>query len=431
MYATSPQTALLKYLLGSFVLTFPQAAFQTMKTLAPGKWLSDEPINKLLTIIATLGSANSSANFGVVSSFHVSNTPANKPRQRYIEQMIAKNTTLLVPIHGQDHWMSAIVYPAEHRVDIYEPMNRSSFEKYASKCVDTFLSAYFKDANQYNWARSVMAGPFQSNKHDCGVIAVVTAIYILASRQMPKGIDGWTWRLIFHCLLRVSSDNVSIDDAAAELQRALLVSFPPPALPDNYFDPPTLVHDPDKGGISSDLSVWESDAKAKIEKLDRALEVARSSRPLEEPLQALGPLKSRALKTLSEVLPEQMSKGINQEAQQEALTALEKQKIGSRNDRELWQKLHFGGRYESLTSQGMAKVDEALKANKNHAAAIQGLGGIQAVFDAAGCFMAQHQEGTFTLEEERRNLQDRIAGLRKLAGGAPRHVKRERGWESN
>lgn len=409
----------------------------TMGSLSPGRWLSDEPINQLLTAITALGSMENKTTFGAVSSFHANPSPNEKTVQKYINQMVSADLNLLLPINGMEHWQLAVVYPLERRVDIYESLNNPVYEPFALQAINSFLARYFPGSDLAAWDRVAMAGPSQHNSFDCGIMTVVTAFYLVLGRHTPKGLDGGLWRSALHCLLQVFDAKSGAQEASSRLERYLLARFPPLCKPEDLAE--LLVFDAmlEDREYHSDLAIWEQDATLKIDKINELLRstgsIATSVKLAEEPFQIMSTFKTRLLADLAAALPQYVAGNTEQDELEKATKALAEARLAFRQDLELWKQLHTRGRYDRLTSQGLIYVNASLKENKRLATAVKVYQGVCAILDAIDIARKKHSDDVFKLEGERKELVTRRIGLKKLmmAGGASRHLKRKNGWEMN
>ena len=117
-------------------------------------------------------------------------------------------TKILVPIHCRErrHWYLASIMPKTSSISLYDSLACENISRSKSEQLLTLAKQIFPE--QKNWEIHVAKCPQQPNSYDCEIYVIANAFFVMAQTPLPMAYDGNAWRLICHCLLQGSADNV-------------------------------------------------------------------------------------------------------------------------------------------------------------------------------------------------------------------------------
>ncbi|KAL8996271.1 MAG: hypothetical protein Q9188_006606 [Gyalolechia gomerana] len=116
-----------------------------------------------------------------------------------------KGPSLFPTNHAGRHWTLIVTDPDTANIEFYNSESNPEYEKAAreaTKCWTSYLSQSNKsNIDQSKWRFTVQACPSQNNDKDCGISAIVCAIYRILNLFLPQEIDFAMWRLVLHTVL--------------------------------------------------------------------------------------------------------------------------------------------------------------------------------------------------------------------------------------
>lgn len=116
-----------------------------------------------------------------------------------------KGPSLFPTNHAGRHWTLIVTDPDTANIEFYNSENNPEYEKAAREATNCWTS-YLSQSNKSNidqskWRFTVQACPSQNNDKDCGISAIVCAIYRILNLFLPPEIDFAMWRLVLHTVL--------------------------------------------------------------------------------------------------------------------------------------------------------------------------------------------------------------------------------------
>jgi hypothetical protein len=177
-------------------------------------WLSGDTVTKLLAIVSA----------GRPASIYAADTSlVVRPRSPFLNKLRSPDlTTVLLPLHLQNHWVLGSVSRDAGNIVLYDSMSTATHSAHAESLIQNYLGDVCRiidvpgtndkptsnDARSPVWlsrSRSLscldLHCPSQNNAHDCGVAVIVCAMHAVLGKHLPKWTTYGLWRDVFCVLL--------------------------------------------------------------------------------------------------------------------------------------------------------------------------------------------------------------------------------------
>ncbi|KAH6970409.1 hypothetical protein BKA56DRAFT_596269 [Ilyonectria sp. MPI-CAGE-AT-0026] len=206
-------------------------------TLAPDTWLNDKAVFFTLLLIVRAVADTYIVIDPILSKPESTSPIPTKPHMTVLAPINLPNTAP-VGMPRNDHWILAVLYGAENRVDVYDSLINPDNTKTVRLSIEGLIHRLFPTAVLSNWNTENQPTPSQSNFDDCGVVVLVVALHLVSGRSPPAlPINGQLWRRLFSALRDEGGDPAAwVQEEIRRSSLAFSLSVPTTSQPDSVLE---------------------------------------------------------------------------------------------------------------------------------------------------------------------------------------------------